>query len=211
MESRGNRRTRGKLAGVLCLGTLLVAGCSGGNNVKPTPGDPLLGNLGPTPKTGAGAVVTRENEGSLAEVPAPSGPTSPAALASGDVPHLDDASGLRIAGGGTARPAKTTGITIGKPQPLADGAAPLAGGSAVQPVGGVSSGLTSIDQAIRALELRGATNVRIEQPPNTNQWRCTCSVPNRQNPSRRQTYDARAADALSALLAVLDRIENDTH
>jgi hypothetical protein len=79
----------------------------------------------------------------------------------------------------------------------------------IVPAGGVPAAAGSVDQALQALESRGVKGFRLEQQRDTGEWRCTCSIPNKQNPTIRRTYLKAAADPLSAVRAVLDEIDRD--
>jgi len=64
-------------------------------------------------------------------------------------------------------------------------------------------------QAQRDLAARGVLGQRLEMTTGSGEWKFTCYVPNRQNPKVHRAYDARAKDPLSAIQAVLDKIDQE--
>jgi hypothetical protein len=58
------------------------------------------------------------------------------------------------------------------------------------------------------LAARGIIWQRLETGAN-GEWKFTCSVPNRQNPRVRRTYEARGTDPVTAVRAALDQIDKD--
>jgi hypothetical protein len=97
------------------------------------------------------------------------------------------------------------------PEPPTRGSAappPPSSAGFVVPAGGPGA-VQTIDQGLKALEQRGARGFRLEFQRDPAQWRCSCSVPNRQNPAYKQTYDTTAADPLSAVRAIVERVERE--
>jgi hypothetical protein len=194
--------------GLVCLVVPLVIGCS---SATPQKNDPLLGSTPvPVPKN---APEAKESRG-VPDLPAPSASTSPAALAGAVVPQLDGGKDLRI-GSDAGNRSGAPGVTLSRPQPIDSNSGPGARAepvtpSAIIPAGGPAP-ITSIDAGLRLLEARGVKGFRLEYLRDSNQWRCSCSVASRQNPSSnvKQTFDARAADAVSAVRAVVEQVERD--
>jgi hypothetical protein len=62
---------------------------------------------------------------------------------------------------------------------------------------------------MRFLDQRGMKGFRLEMLRETGQWRCSCSIPTRQNPTIKQTYDTTAADPQAALRAVVEQVERE--
>jgi hypothetical protein len=186
-----------------------LAGCGGGATGKGSrmgAGDPLAGPVKPVATAG---VSIGAPTGGVPPVPAPSGPTTTAGLATGTVPSFNAGRpGPSAPPSGWREPGAPK---LGAPVPPTRGSAapsiPSPSGPVVLAGGG--GGVQTIDQGVKALELRGARGFRLELQRETGQWRCSCSVPNRQNPASRQTYDTTAADPLSAVRAVVERVERD--
>ncbi len=68
---------------------------------------------------------------------------------------------------------------------------------------------SSEDALWNLLAARGVTWYRLETWGDNGQVKYTCSIPNRQNPHIRRTYEALARDRSSALRAVLDQIDRE--
>lgn len=218
------RKAVGMAPIIVLLGaiSLLSLGCSGGatgTNTR-TAGDPLLGGQPPLdanakPKAGTQNPTTGTNTGAggLPGLPVPSSSTSPAALATGGVPQLDNTRDLRIAagpGGGA-----TGAATLGKPEPVR-GTTTGGSGASIQPTTPSLSpssinpaSINTVDQGIQYLTNRGAQGFRLELQRDTSQWHCSCSLPNPQNTSVKRTYDFTANDPLSAIRAVSERVARD--
>jgi hypothetical protein len=212
----------GRIVGTLCLLAPLLSGCSGSavRNDKP---DPLVGlNAPPIPKE----VPSTAKNGPLQPVPAlaaPSAATSPAALASGAVPKLDSDRNLRIGGDADATAAwrgQNPSATLGQPtvkettRPESNLIpVPTVGAPLVQ-TGATSSATGTIDQMMHYLESRGVKGFRLEMQRETGQWRCTCAIPDPQNPAESKKYDTSAnpaTDPQTALRAVVEQVEHDFH
>ncbi len=205
------RRARAGLGVALWMG---LCGCAADSRVA---GDPLTGDRTaaalPSKYTPGGAVKAPPP----AALPAPHGAGSTAALASGAFPQFDGGRELRI-GAGREPNATTTsgntwrgsgasgGVTLNRPEPL--DAAPSGSAPGFTPAGGTSRPLTE-EQAWAQVEARGATWQRLETWGEAGEWKFSCSVPNRQNPSVRRFYEARANDRLSAMRAVLEQMDRE--
>lgn len=212
----------------------LATGCADGNRVA---GDPFLGNpiaqpasLSSTPSsepkgekgrtpastTGllSGAASTAPSSDQTLRLPpltAPSSLTSNAALAAGPAPTLDPGRDLRISDtpprpsspGGpnpvpSGQPLETPTRATGRPEALLTQTAGPGGGTR----------LLSFEHALTVLNSRGVRWQRLESS-GPGDWKFTCSVPNRQNPSFSRTYEGRARDHLSAMQVVIDQMEKD--
>jgi hypothetical protein len=178
-----------------------------------------------SPQAAAGAPA-----GPTPALPAPSSSTSTAALAPGAFQPLDPNRELRIGnpnppnGNGTptannwkgqnAQP----GVTLNRPEPATPEPAPLRPEPKPEVRGAApSSGLTlaggprmmNYEQAQAVLTAKGVTWQRLETWGDAGEWKFSCSIPNRNNPNIRRTYEARANDSLGALRAVLDQIDRE--
>src|SRR4051812_30420697 len=124
-QVRRARMSGGRIVGMLCLLAPLLSGCSGAS--APPKNDPLVGGGAPIPKDGAGAgagAFAKVPDKPVPVLPAPSGATSPAALASGAAPRLDGDRDMRIPSGGDSSAAgrgqSPSGLTLGRPEPVHD-------------------------------------------------------------------------------------------
>jgi hypothetical protein len=202
-----------------CLLGLGLAGCSSANRVQQS--DPLTGDQPPVPVAGAKGPAADAAKagpaGPLPALPAPSSSTSTAALAAATVPRLDPGSGqrngpppeARLGAAPTDGADRSPAATLNRPQPVG-GPAPVPV-PRLQPIsssttGGVADG-TQWGALVKQLQDRGMKAFRLELERDTGLWRCTCSIPDRDKPSLKQTYDTRAADPAAALRAVLEEVE----
>jgi hypothetical protein len=185
----------------LLLGWL--TGCSQDNR---RPADPLASAAG-------GSSI-----GSTAAPPVPVAPAVPpisvtgggtastAALASGAPTPLPGGTDLRIGNpnaGAWQGQAAATGATLQQPQPLVQ---PVSSVRGVAPAGPRA---TSYEQAMALLAAKGVQWRRLETL-DQNQTQFSCSIPNPQNRFISRTYEARAANDLAAIQAVLDQIGKDS-
>ena len=69
------------------------------------------------------------------------------------------------------------------------------------------SGITTFEQAKRELEARGALWQRLDMVDG--EWKFSCSIPNRQNPRIRRTYEFKASDPIAAIRAVLEQLDKE--
>lgn len=217
------------LRAVGLAGMLLPLGC---NNLRPNQAtaqaDPLLGGLN-APAAGA-----RPLPGPTQPAPSPSvntpplssaNPTSNAALAAGAFQPLSGGSELSIGGGGPSavRLQAPTFTPANAPPPPVQPLAPTAPIAVVtapaesspaapaqptfrsSPTGGR---VMSIDQAQVVLERHNVRWQRIDRTP-AGEWKFSCSIPDRQDPSKSRTYVAEAATQLGAYQAALERIARE--
>jgi hypothetical protein len=192
------------LLGAFCV--LAASGCQLANERAAGANDPLLGGL---PPRAAAAAATGQPR---AATP-PASSTSTAALASNPKQALDPDRELRIPGGrdkaaAAGGDAKTPpgGVALQPPQPAAPDPA-MRQVSAVVPVGGARA--AGLEQGLAQLRARGAVFYRLEAAADNGECLLTCSIPSRQNPNVRRTYEARAADEPTALRLVLDQIDRE--
>lgn len=71
------------------------------------------------------------------------------------------------------------------------------------------NGVTTFEQAKDELKARGAVWQRLEMVGETGEWKYSCSIPNRQNPRIRRTYEAKASEPIAAVRAVLEQIDKE--
>jgi hypothetical protein len=207
---------------------LLLAGCSQMNrNIAPTapqpPSDPLLG--GPPMKTTQAPPAPKpatlaKPESAVTTLPplsAPGATPSTAALAAGaQVQPMDGGRDLRI-----GDPPGKSGTWVGQNEPVSNGsgallrqpettaAAPNPPTPAVSQVSLPANRSTGLDDALKQLKDRGVVWQRLDVVAETGEWKFSCSVPNRQNPNVRRTYEARAKEPLAAVQSVLARIDSE--
>jgi hypothetical protein len=214
---------------------LLLAGCATAHHAADDPllGGPLPPAGRPSPGPPAGSVPSADGRGerSLPPLPIYSSSTSTAALAAGSPPAFDAGRDLRIADAGV-KPGDGPGAgprggaTLRRPEPVVPAAATGVGGLAppgAQPItavpvareavprspgpAGGAGGLT-YEQAQAQLAARGVTWQRLETWGDHG-WKFSCSIPNRHNRSLSRTYEAKAADDLGAIRAVLEQIDKE--
>jgi hypothetical protein len=204
----------------LAVALLVLAGCAGDNRVATT-FDPLLGGpplrpAGPAARPPAQTAGPPPAAGSLPpSSPAPFSPASNAALAAGAPRPSGTGNELRIgspdgswAGQGPAAAGEASGAVLRRPQPVIE---PVGQRSPAAGAGPSESGapLTTYEQAQAQLAARGVVWQRQERNADTGEWKFSCAIPNRQNPNLRRMYEARAADYLSAIRAVLEQIDRE--
>ncbi len=208
----------GRIVGMLWLLAPLLSGCGSSAVPKNTP-DPLNGmSTLQIPKEPTPTPTVKGPTQPLPPLPAPSSATSPASLASNAVPKLEDDRPLRIpsdkdAGwGGQSSP----GVTLGRPGTDAGTAGertltPVPAIGPLVPVSGTSPPADSIDQMLQTLRLRGVKGFQLLMQRETGEWSCTCSIPRRDDPASKTTYNKVAGDPQSALKAVVEQVERDAH
>jgi hypothetical protein len=207
-----------RLIGFLPFGCWLMVGCSNFGQQTSTGPDPLLG--GPPIKATAG--MPAKTGGTVATLPAPIPENNPglsnASLASiTPLRGADSNRDLRI-GSNTSDPwarqngpvprSDGSGAVLRGPEPVTEPVAHREEAVAT-PVAQASGRIATYEQAQAQLAARGVVWQRLENTTDKSEWQFSCSVPNRQNPRLRRTYQARAADHLSAIKAVLDQIDKD--
>jgi hypothetical protein len=66
-----------------------------------------------------------------------------------------------------------------------------------------------MEQAWAQLKARGVLWQDLSMVAETGEWKFSCAIPNRQNPSIRRRYEATAGDSLAAIRAVLEQLDKD--
>jgi hypothetical protein len=200
---------------VFCLACL--AGCNLFHRTTSSNPDPLLGGpSAPTPaKTNSQPSATPVTV--LPPMAAPRFSSSPAALAAGTAGSSDSPE-LRISNPGPASDswagrdasARAAGAALRGIQPAGDSARPPDNQAGATSVSLPSAQVTTYEQARDILASRGDIVQRPpERDPTTGLWKFSCSLPNRQDPSRHRTYVATAADSMGAVRAVLEQVERE--
>lgn len=190
---------------------LLLVGCAADN--RQAAADPLLGPPAPAPaaRVAAPAAPTPAPTAQASvvpplPVPSPPASTSPAALAQGPAASFDPARELRISAGVQTTAGQGGWQSTGSLQPPAGRSDPFSPVSLGAAAGGQ---VTTHEQALAMLSARGVTWYRLESTSEHGPCKFTCSLPNPQNRLVSRTYEAQAADPLSAMRAVLDQINRD--
>jgi hypothetical protein len=188
---------------------LLLAGCATDSQFA---SDPLLGEA-PAPRQTAPPPLAPVRQAAVPPMSAPTGSTSPAALASGGgVERLEPWPAARVVGRTGNPPAwkgetPPPGAVLQAPQPIPDGAARFETAPGFTLVGGVRA--LTYEQAQAMLAAYGVTWQRLESGTEPGEWKFSCSIPNRQNANIRRFYESRAGDPLAALRAVIEQIEKE--
>jgi hypothetical protein len=94
----------------------------------------------------------------------------------------------------------------GPPAPTDAHPVALAAGNAPPPP---APRVQSLEQAQAALHGRNVVWQDLKSWSDNGEWRFSCSVPNKQNPSLNRTYEARASSPLAAIQAALDKMDAD--
>ncbi len=219
---------------LFAAGLLLLAGCNltgqnttqgngtgGAAPAAPTgdrANDPLLGGGTPLPAAGTPqppnrAMATNPNPaqpatgsaGGVPPLPPPSGTTSPAVLAGGGVRGNLNADGrdLRISSGSPA-PAG-----VGDPWQKAPVTTLPGNGSGVALTSGVGNAEAFKQLQFELITRRNVVWQKFEMQDTTGQWKYSCSIPNRKDPSYRTLVEVRATDALEAMQLAINKIDAD--
>ncbi len=211
------------LAGTTCaVGLLVLAGCAPDRYGAGLANDPLVG--GPplrAPGSATAGAATTPAAGGVPDLPSPSPPGSTAALAAGKgLTSLDASRDLRIGtptgnprGGGTTWTGTTPAVALEGPQPLSQGAP----AKVEQPrpsadfqltgVAGNGGAAPNYEQLRAKLVERGLVWIRWESSVEKGTGSLTCFVASRQNPGDIQRFEMTARDEISALKAVLEKID----
>ena len=219
---RGEKRTAvscfWRLAWLLpsTVGLPFLTGCSGFNEALGN--DPLLG--GPPLRAAAAATAP---PGPVAALPPPAANStlSTAALAAGAPRPSDAAPDLRIGSSGpstgndgwgspssTGQAAGGSGALLRPPEAITQ-PAPRQELATVSNPGAPRDRAITYEQAQEEMKKRGVLWQRLEMVAESGEWKYSCSIPNRQDPKLRRTYEARAADPVSAIRAVLEQLDKD--
>lgn len=212
----------GPLAAALAL---TMAGCSSSPFAAASPAnDPLVGGGPALPPPGAAASTANPrppdaaptSPGGVPPLPSPNPPGSTAALASGaGVRTLDPGRDLRIGSGTGAAPSGSAApVALMQPQPVggsSPGAAappPPTTPAPIIPASGQRM-VSPFEDARAQLLARGVVWMRLDTSIESGESKFVCSIPNKQNPSLRRTYEAVAKDDLAAIRAVLEKIDKE--
>jgi hypothetical protein len=203
---------------------ILAAGCSGLDQSAGI--DPLLGGppLRPSP------VAAPPPPNPVAALPPASANStlSNAALAAGSPQPADN--GLRIASprgsagnDGWAREGSPSpnpdsmlratadgrGAVLRAPEPVSDPGPRGQLTTASNPGSMQQNRASTFEDAERQIAARGALWQRLESVGASGGWKYSCSIPNRQNPRIRRTYEATATDPSTAIRAVLEQLDKE--
>lgn len=219
-----------------CVGAIGCAGTKTGTKT-PTGGDPLFGGASPPPVSATplannpavspppGAIGTLGSPTSNSQPMAQPTFASPAVLATGSYPGLPGGQDLRI---GTAPPPQTGNRILpknqtppgvmavvtadpdyGKPKdvPPPPGVVPLdaVGNRTINTPAATSSGL---DQALSTITAMNPKWQKLEHV-GAEGWRFSCSIPDRNEPSKSRTFEGDGPTALLAVQSVLERTKQD--
>jgi hypothetical protein len=101
------------------------------------------------------------------------------------------------------------GAQLRPPEPIAEPAPRQELTPVSSPGSSRDNRITTYEQAQDLIKSHGVVWQRLEMVAETGEWKYSCSIPNRQNPTIRRTYEARASDSLSAIRAVLEQLDKD--
>ena len=203
-------------------GTTPAAGSAGTSPTGSMANDPLLGGGTALPAAGTAqppnrAVATTPTPqpptgatGGVPPIPPPSSTTSPAVLAGGGVRGNLNADGrdLRISSGSPA----PGGVGDRLPDPWQKSpvtSTPQGGGSGVALTSGVGNSEAFKQLQFELVTKRNVVWQKFEMQDTTGQWKYSCSIPNRKDPSYRTLVEVRAADALEAMQLAINKIDAD--
>jgi hypothetical protein len=211
---------------VFAYGMLFVCGCSGLNPAVDN--DPLLGG----PSLPVSTPAARPASTNVAPAPPPSANSilSPAALAAGAPRPADNGNDLRIGsqrgnagndgwarGGPTGKTpdsaasqiADGSGAFLRPPEPATEPAPRRELAPVSNPGSARASRFTTFEQARDEITARGALWQKLETVGENGEWKYSCSIPNRQNPRMRRTYEARASDPAGAIRLVIEQLDKE--
>src|SRR5262249_8021581 len=100
------------------------------------------------------------------------------------------------------------GVVTADPPGNSTGTVPMAGTATGRSNGSTYTRITSLEQAQAALDRYSVRWQRLERTQ-TGDWKFSCSVPDRQDPSKSRTYVAEAATQLGAYQAALERMNRE--
>lgn len=81
--------------------------------------------------------------------------------------------------------------------------------TASNPGSAQDSRAATFEDAEHQIGARGPLWQRLESVGENGEWKYSCSIPNRQNPRIRRTYEAKAADPGAAIRAVLEQLDKE--
>lgn len=184
----------------------------------------------------SGPTATPTASASVPPLPSSHTETSPAVLASGNPKLAEAASDLRLGGApaslssnSAARGASPNGVVLDGPEPVPQSTSrltptapmptprlqPIAASTptATAPPASAAEALT-FEQAQALLRSWGVTWQRLETWGEKGQWRFRCSLPIPNRPNLNKTYETASplpSDPLTAIRAVIEKIEQDRH
>jgi hypothetical protein len=157
--------------------------------------------------------------------PAANSTLSTAALAAGAPRPLDSIRDLRIGASrgtgndgwareGLAQTTPNNGVQLRAPEPIAETnprreVVTVSNPGAALGGQGTTTEVTTFEQAKDQIKARGAVWQRLEIVSENGEWKYSCSIPNRQNPRLRRTYEARASEPVGAIRAVLEQLDKE--
>jgi hypothetical protein len=135
------------------------------------------------------------------------------------IPHKDGAGDLRIRNGASnqgsdawarpgAPPAEKSAAVLRGPETPVEPAPQREANPVHTPVSQNNARLGDFEQMQAQLAQRGVIWQAL-QAGEHGDWKFTCSIPNPQNPKLRRTYEAQGTDYLSAMRAVLEKIDKE--
>jgi hypothetical protein len=201
-------------AALLCL-----VGCNQLNPSTTKDPDPLLGaTAAAAPPAAKADLKAGTPVVAVPPVPDASSVNSTVALTAA-IPRKDGAADLRIRNGASnegsenwARPGATSGeksaAVLRGPETAVEPAAQRDGNPVYNTVSQGNARQGDFEQAQAQLAQRGVIWQAL-QAGERGEWKFTCSIPNPQNPKLRRTYEAQGADYLSAMRAVLEKIDKE--
>lgn len=201
----------------LCL--MGLVGCTTSNPASREPiNDPLVG--GPPLRAASNTIApppASPSTNGIPALPSPSGPGSPAALASGSgLTSLDPSRELRI---GPASSPPRAGAPRSTSQVQLDGPQPTNAGTTATPTRlegrpnmtlPASVSPWTYEQLKARLIERGLLWIRVENAIEKGEVKVTCFVANREAANVIQSHEVTARDEVSALRAVLDKLDGKT-
>jgi hypothetical protein len=198
---------------ISCL--VLLGGCLGERGLE---NDPLTGGppIPPPASTPGPRPAERPAEAMLPPLPAPYSATSPAALTVGGPQPADPAQPRGAAPAVAEGPWKApqAGAVLRQPEPADDSPSRLSPVPVPTPSFTLTAGAggDTYEQLQDLLAARGVTWQRLETWGESGDWKFSCSIPNRQNPSIHRHYEARAPGGrgLPAMRAVLEQIDRES-
>jgi hypothetical protein len=221
---------------LLSVGALFPSGCAGLNQAMGN--DPLLGGpplhainaTAPAPPTPVAALPPPAANSNLstaalaAGAPRPTDPGRDLRIGSsgGNAGIVgwarDGAAGNNVPSGMAQTPAGN-GAILRLPEPVTDPLPRPQLASVSNPGSPRDSSLTpsspdhgtasTFEQVQAQIKTRGVLWQRLEMVGETGEWKFSCSIPNRQNPRIRRTYEAKAGDSVAAIRAVLEQLDKE--
>jgi hypothetical protein len=199
-----------------------LTGCNGLNQAVAN--DPLLG--GPPLRPTAAAAPAPPTPVAALPPPAANSTLSNAALAAGAPRPPDSGRDLRISSprpssgndgwaregnpaSGRGQVAESSGALLRPPEPVTEPFPRRELATVSNPGSPRDTQVFTYEQAQDQIKARGVLWQRLEMVAESGEWRYSCSIPNRQNPRIRRTYEAKASDSVTAIRAVLEQLDKE--